>query len=102
LRDDCNNSIVVTEGIISLNEFDGTVSLAFRFLSQCNQEQWGGTASVPSDCSCALKKKKMGRHRGRPSHDARIPPFYAPGVDAGESAGIGEGERGTADAGSDI
>jgi hypothetical protein len=54
---------------------------------------------VPSENSCALKKKKMGRHRGRPSHDARIPPFYAPGVDAGESAGTGEGERGTADAG---
>jgi hypothetical protein len=49
-----------------------------------------------------LKKKKMGRHRGRPSHDARIPPFYAPGVDTGESARTGEGERGTADACSDI
>ena len=48
------------------------------------------------------EKEKMGRHKGRPSHEARIPPFYAPGVDAGESAGTGEGERGTADACSDI
>ena len=67
-------------GIIHAGPRSGNQILRPTIRAPEKEKKWDGTEAVPPTM-----------------HEFR--PFYAPGVDAGESAGAGEGESGAADAG---